>query len=601
MVSLATIRIEIDRRLVTHPLGLSADELTSLIKMMIENMSEDEQLQITRFFFWLDIQNAALMKTKATKDPIERIAAIRDVQNAKIVCANIELVRFGTMATRPNRSTKNTQMSDGKNSGDRTHPSSGMPQITHPIDLKKFLGPFNFYEIDPPKAIEQLTATIVHQATAIDDWCADKIATGDEPFELLELFPIMKDDHNDGNNRRSDMLYITVDQLVECLSMGRNATAVKSLAMNYLAVIRYYSMEANRVKDDHLASLTAENNTLHQDMLELKESNREVLEINRQLKVDMQEVLNHGRQANVKLDQANVKLDRMELSLDGLVNTVKTTLPMWIASSVTKTILDSFRARYTSDVAALQHLKVVFVCGFYLENQMKVYFCNTNFADVPTRLRKLSNKHAADMYMLRPSAITLASCDINMELVRFRSTLFDGITSHVVDKTKSFDIIIHEGADVEIVYASIIKQLRSKQLHVYQSRRNEMMDTINENGDASKRFSKNVIDHITTADTQFFDNTRPICQDYLNCHIVHDDEYDEFRYIRASQKTAPRSEFNNQRMSDRVFALMKINRLIDYDDELDTLNTMVQNGDITEEDRPILDAIARMQAAHDTQ
>ncbi len=331
-------------------------------------------------------------------------------------------------------------------------------------------------------------------------------------------------------------------------------------------------------------TLTTNNKTLNKNIEELKASNARMEASNARLEADMQEVLNHGR-------NANIKLDRIQESVDELSNIVRMTLPMWVGSSVTKTMFDKFQLQYNSDIKSMQHMKIAFICGFYMETSMKVYFCCTNFSDVSDRIRKLSNRHSEDMYMLRPLAINLVSCDINIELATFRGSQFTNIRSEISNKFKSFDITLNDKANVKSAYKSIADQLISKRLQLYQTRRDNML----ENDDLD--INSNVLSYITSSDKAFFDNTRPYCQKYLNCYIARcfddNDDFIEFTYERASKKTLAREEFNNTKLSNSIYALMHIKRFIDDDNGSAAFDDMISNGIITENDRPALDAIAK--------
>ena len=65
---------------------ITFDKFENVItKVLIDHITDEQRNQYERFLYW--IRN-------------------EDLDNAHIVCANVELVRFGALAARPNRSKK---------------------------------------------------------------------------------------------------------------------------------------------------------------------------------------------------------------------------------------------------------------------------------------------------------------------------------------------------------------------------------------------------------------------------------------------------------------------------------------------------------------
>jgi hypothetical protein len=350
--------------------------------------------------------------------------------------------------------------------------------------------------------------------------------------------------------------------------------------------------------------LNAKVDELLEDNAELKHNTNQLIEVNTQLVEsnarlenntklllkDNAELKDTASQLLVYGQNANVMLIDMKASIDELTGIARMALPMWIGSSVAKTMVDKFKTQYNTDLNAVKHMRVAFVCGFYMGNKLKIYFCCRNFIEMGPRIKELDERHADNMYMLRPKAINLISQDISMELATIRGAEFKNIKTVHQGKTKSFDMTVASTITAKMAYKAAVSQLIDARLQVHQERRDKMIATQNLITTAA------VMTHITSTDKMFFDKTRPWCQKYIDGYITQcvdaNNVFTEYGYQQLSTNAKKRASFNNKLMRDSQYALMNIKRLVDADNGVSVFDDMVKNGVITEDDRPVLTALA---------
>ena len=354
--------------------------------------------------------------------------------------------------------------------------------------------------------------------------------------------------------------------------------------------------EKNRV----IGSLESEVRGLRNEMTQL-------VVVNKKQSSDIQELLKYGKSADVKLDRVETELKSVNEKLDAMfdfaIDFAKMTLPMWVGSNVFKTQLQNL-LEGKSISYALKHLKVMFIVGFFekyeepdqqqaLNNtqidvviNMKIYFCCTNFADVGKRIKDLNERHEETMCMLKPQAVCLISCEINTERVKYeRMSIFpEDASFHYRSKQKSFDIGLStkKRSEIAAAYDSIVANARRTRFQGYQTR----MDDLVTSDDC--KINDMILTRISRADHTFFSSALPFCQDYLDCYISevrdHKERLVEYKYEVASRKTIIREDFDNSRLSDTMYALTKINSLIDEDRSGQEIDSMVADGLITKKD-----------------
>ncbi len=348
----------------------------------------------------------------------------------------------------------------------------------------------------------------------------------------------------------------------------------------------------NRTLTDKVDELLEDNASLKTDVKSLLKDNTELKNTASRLVDDNVELKNTANQLLTYSQSANVMLVDMKANIDELAGIARMVLPMWVGSSVAKTMMTEYKERYNTDMSAVQHMKNAFVCGFYNKNKLKVYFCCTNFIEMGPRISKLfkdRNKNGV-MYMLQPKAINLASCDIGIELATIRGAEFKNISFKLNGKTKSFDITVAPNVSIDTAYQAVVSQLIDSRLQLHQKRQDEMI--------ANQNLMMNtaVMTHIASTDKMFFDKTRPWCQMYIDGYTTtildNHNVFIEYGYRKLDMSTYKRPSFNNKWMRDNQYALMNIKQLVDEDKGVSVFDDMVKNGVITEEDRPILTALA---------
>ncbi len=408
---------------------------------------------------------------------------------------------------------------------------------------------------------------------------------------------------------------LTPEAFKKCLMRARNHkthTINAEIYANYYLflekVITYYtkyqfelSEAFSRCKDDRIDEQSKKIDNL-------LENNKELLSNNKELLTKVDEQTKKIDQLMIYAEDANEKLDIM---FDFMVDFAKITLPMWVGSSVFKTQLQSL-IDGKSLTYALKHLKLAYLVGFYHKRDelltetaingeeiqsssyLKLYFCCTNFADVPKRLRELSIRHR-NMVMLKPRAICLVTHDINKELaILDRLSIFPEETSMQYLTTQKSFMIGLTGTNskyVDNIYNTITNNAQGIRFQGYQSRMDELINS------GEYRINQKILSRITSADLTFFRSTLPFCQEFLDCHVNevdNEDELSSYEYQAASRKTILRTEFD-ERMADNMFALSKLNQVIEDDVGSRTVDDMVQSGIITKRDLKALKKVAEVE------
>ena len=347
--------------------------------------------------------------------------------------------------------------------------------------------------------------------------------------------------------------------------------------------------------------------------VEIQDKNRTIGSLERRLDQMALDNQNQSRKLDklmIYAEDTNEKLtntkEQLDILFDTMIHITKMTLPMWIGSSVFKTQFENLITDKTLDYA-LKHLKVMFVVGFYehldqalqtqtingvdieVQTNVKIYFCCTNFGDVGKRLRELSIRHK-DMHMLKPQAICMISCEVNSERVQLeRMRVFpDNASFNYLQKQKSFDVGLstRNPSEVSNAYESIVQGARNCRFQAYQSR---MDATIN-----NVKINKEIISRIQSADTTFFGSVLPLCQEYIDCHVKKEDEF-SYSYGTASRKGIQRADFQNMKMSNSMYALMKISSMIKADSGSTVVEDMLKSGTISKKDIKALKKVAEVE------
>jgi hypothetical protein len=342
-------------------------------------------------------------------------------------------------------------------------------------------------------------------------------------------------------------------------------------------VVRYYSEFQAKAEAHRNAMLTKENKslfnqnkTLIDEIAELKAMSREIITINKDIKSELKTV--------------NEKFDML---FDFVVEFAKMVLPAWIGSSVMKT---QFRVllKDRSITYAMKHLKLMFIVGFYSEQTLIVYFCCRNFAEVPIRLRELYVRHA-DLTMLKPQAVCLLSCEINLEvkIVENMNILPADFNTEYNRRRKSYEIAITDGDNAGDMFDKIVYNARNENFQGYQTRRDELLQ------DGEYDINPKIMDRVKSVDKKFFSSSLPFCQEYIECYIADVDGVVSYR--KSSKKASVRSDLGDVSTTDNMYAMLRLKNFVEADTSEQTVDAMVHEGVITKKDISVLKKIAEVE------
>jgi hypothetical protein len=349
-------------------------------------------------------------------------------------------------------------------------------------------------------------------------------------------------------------------------------------------VVRYYSEFQAKAEAHRNMMLTKENKSLIEtikaqsgEIVELKAMSREIITINK----DTNAQLN-----NIKYELKTVN-EKFDMLFDFVVEFAKMVLPAWIGSSVMKT---QFKVllKDRSITYAMKHLKLMFIVGFYSEQTLIVYFCCRNFAEVPIRLRELYTRHA-DLTMLKPQAVCLLSCEINLELkiVENMNILPADFNTDYNRRRKSYEIVIPDGSNAESMFDKIVYNARNENFQGYQARRDELLQ------DEEYDINPQIMDRVKSVDKQFFSSSLPFCQEYIECYIADVDGIVSYR--KSSKKASVRPDLGDVSTTDNMYAMLRLKNFVEADTSEQTVDDMVREGVVTKKDISVLKKIAEVE------
>lgn len=219
-MSLNQITANFKSALVGKPYGLNMKEFNSIIEPLCGPLTNKDRALFKRFEYLM----------------------LHEDKDAKIICANIELVRFGVVSGRNDRVG---------NSGDRNPPS-----FAHVKDLNKLLDYSGIESVD----IKRLPSSVLKYTESVDEWVRQSVSIRDElPIPKSD---VLQEEENDGNHRVQTMKYISVYDMVECIANSRNASSLRQYAMRLMSAFRIYNIELNKVLANANASLEQKNDEL---------------------------------------------------------------------------------------------------------------------------------------------------------------------------------------------------------------------------------------------------------------------------------------------------------------------------------------------------
>ena len=145
--------------------------------------------------------------------------------NEKIICANIEFVRFGILAARNRQAGKKIV-------------SVSEETLAHPKDLNNFLKRCRI----TPHEVFRLKETVEARASLIDDWVDEAV----DSKSCLDLLPMedIQAENNRGNNRTTAMKYVSINDLLDCIiAKDEDRRHIKDYTMTMRRVIGIYHEE----------------------------------------------------------------------------------------------------------------------------------------------------------------------------------------------------------------------------------------------------------------------------------------------------------------------------------------------------------------------
>ena len=368
---------------------------------------------------------------------------------------------------------------------------------------------------------------------------------------------------------------------------------------------RAYSNKLLSMKDDKIDKLSDQ----------LKEQSDQLKEQYDQLKEQSDQMMYMQRQNNFIISQ-NVSLHtKVDSIFDMMLSFMRATIPTWVGGSVMKNQLDILSKNHTTS-KALTRLKVLFVVAFHVpyeesfasqrefddkiikfnvKSNMIVYFCCTNFAGVGPRIKLLEKRHGTSMYMLKPQAISLLSCEVNMErtflekLNIFPERSFPKWSS----KYKAFELDIPylKKDNIQRLLNNIALEASNSKFQGYQMR----MDAYNKS--TKPKLDPKIIVYLGNVDKGFFESSRPLAQLFIDSYVAearnNKNKIDHYKYTLFDKTKIPRTDFNNREFHNPGYALNKIKKVIKSFDERDVINEMVATGIVTKADVPAINAFAQ--------
>jgi len=182
--------------------------------------------------------------------------------------------------------------------------------------------------------------------------------------------------------------------------------------------------------------------------------------------------------------------------------------------------------------------------------------------------------------MLKPKPISLMNEDIGKELSILRRLGLDFQT-----RTKSLNVTL-DGANVHSEYNNVVSVIRANRIQAYQ----EAMDNMH----TDSKTGMALISHVKVVDREFYMNTLDVAQTFLNCFVRRvDRNIASYAFRVFDKKRHVRTDVSNTRLNDRDYAIHRIREFIETDDVDSMVDQMVEEGVLTKESIPILDAMAK--------
>ena len=362
-----------------------------------------------------------------------------------------------------------------------------------------------------------------------------------------------------------------------------------------------YDQKIISMKDDKI-------DTLSKKVDNLTSTNDKLIKMNLYIQKQNDVIIHQNIQLTTKVDSI----------FNMMVSFMQATIPTWVGGSVMKNQLDILCKNHNPD-KALTKLKVLYMVAFYVpynrpvkrtrefddktikficKSNMIIYFCCTNFSDVGARIKQLDKRHGSEMYMLHPQAISLLSCEVNMERTFLEKlNIFPNkCVPSWSSKYKAFkvDIPYLQPDNIQTFLNNIALSGSNAKFQGYQMR----MDTYNKSN--KPKLDPKITVYLGNVDKGFFESSKPLAQLYLDSYITNDHEVNDdgdhityCKYTTFNKTKVPRSDLDNHEYHNPGYALRKIRTIIKAFDDRDVINEMVATGIVTKADVPAINAFAQ--------
>ena len=402
-------------------------------------------------------------------------------------------------------------------------------------------------------------------------------------------------------------------QMVNPLVYRKYYILLEKVFKLYTDYEREYSKCIMAIKDDKIDRMA-------NDIKDLIASNKDLKCENQELLSNSRLMLSQNGHLITQVSHLNNKIDAM---FEFMLSFARMTIPTWIGSSVIKQQYDTLATNKTSKYA-LDHLKVMYMVGFYIKEarllyrtktigddtirfpgrgRMIVYACCTNFSDISARLKLLYTRHASDdvpederMCMMRPKIITLISCEINSERIILENAtgIFPKQSIATWDgKYKSFELIIATAhySNAQNIFNDFCKKAVDLRFQDYQQRIDQFGQT------TEVKVDSKIISYIDKVDHEFFSSTRPFAQKFIDRYVSKSSHGVTgttltYAYIVPSRSREIRDDLNGANLTTNAYALQKIKGLLFEHTSKDHIEYMTTNGLLSKNDLPALRAIA---------
>ena len=333
----------------------------------------------------------------------------------------------------------------------------------------------------------------------IDEWVDRSIATK-KRIDLLEEEEITVD-KNEGLNRTSKMKYISVRDLTTCIARSRNATTLRSYAMNLMSIFRIYQEELITAKDNALEEnedkidklqrtieqerITAQKRDAQQsakiDKL-LGHADRQGQKIDN-LNVEIKVVQNQNEELKEDVKDLNVKIVKLTEEIQHLRSDISGYTRLLVKTCITPSVVSNLIELFSngeiefnnrSPHNGIQPCKIMYFAVFINNDNTELTFwlaCR-NFSEVPKRLNEQFNKSSSKKF-LGAKAVAICDKDVNEEMNRFNKAFMKfssdmNKTGIISIKEKTFSFEVNADDKVNDIIEEFAKRMRNQFLMRHQ-------------------------------------------------------------------------------------------------------------------------------------